>query len=377
MVILNLKLDNIYLFNEFNVNFSYPKKLTNSLIENEFIQQQPSFRYKKLNIFIGANATGKTSLIKAIWFTLYFLTKRERETILRMINPNKDNAYIEIDLVDSLFLYRIKIKVNKIELENGNIDNELKVAYVKLELKDKDSYESRVADLDNAIYVFNDYREALDEIDINSSWRTALPARKSAFDEISFLKVPKELEDEYTNTLYNVLNTLDPSITSVFKSSDSDDAYVIVHENSKNIILQEGTKLSTISLLSSGTKYGISIANMMYSIKHHLNGIYLIDEQFSYVNADVEAAILSTMVSNLGPNEQIFFTTHNTKLLNMSFPTHSLYFMKKEIVDGKSNITIDCASYYENRNNVSVKNMFENDAFGTTPKLDNIFNIGE
>ena len=119
------------------------------------------------------------------------------------------------------------------------------------------------------------------------------------------------------------------------------------------------------------------IANMMYSIKHHLNGIYLVDEQFSYVNSDVEAAILSTMVSMLGENEQIFFTSHNSSILALSLPLHSLYFMKKDIIDGKSNITIDCASVYENRNNVSAKNMFDNDAFGTSPKLDKIYNIGD
>ncbi len=59
MVILNLKLNNVLGFNDFIVNFSYPRKLNRSAIENKNLKDIPSFRYKKLNLFIGSNATGK------------------------------------------------------------------------------------------------------------------------------------------------------------------------------------------------------------------------------------------------------------------------------------------------------------------------------
>ena len=51
MVILNLELNHILAFNDFIVNFSYPRKLNRSAIENENLQDIPSFRYKKLNWF--------------------------------------------------------------------------------------------------------------------------------------------------------------------------------------------------------------------------------------------------------------------------------------------------------------------------------------
>ena len=62
MVILNLELNHILAFNDFIVNFSYPRKLNRSAIENENLQDIPSFRYKKLNLFIGSNATKKNNL---------------------------------------------------------------------------------------------------------------------------------------------------------------------------------------------------------------------------------------------------------------------------------------------------------------------------
>jgi len=116
---------------------------------------------------------------------------------------------------------------------------------------------------------------------------------------------------------------------------------------------------------------------MMFSIKHHQNGIYLIDEQFSYVNSDIEAAMLSTMVSMLNSNEQIFFTTHNMDILCLGFPFHSFYFMKKEKIAGKQKIIINCGSEVENRNNVSPKTIVDNDLFLTSPDLNKIFELVE
>ena len=66
MIVLNVILKNILGFSDFNINFSYPKKIVNSIIENEHLAGRPNFRYKKVVLLMGANATGKTSLGKAL-----------------------------------------------------------------------------------------------------------------------------------------------------------------------------------------------------------------------------------------------------------------------------------------------------------------------
>ena len=35
MIVLNLMLDGIYGFNDFTINFTYPKKIVNSIVERE------------------------------------------------------------------------------------------------------------------------------------------------------------------------------------------------------------------------------------------------------------------------------------------------------------------------------------------------------
>lgn len=52
MVILHLKLNNIYNFNDFEIDFSHPGKEADSLIEYEHIHNFPNFRYKKVNIIM-------------------------------------------------------------------------------------------------------------------------------------------------------------------------------------------------------------------------------------------------------------------------------------------------------------------------------------
>ena len=60
MIVLDVKLNNILGFTDFNINFSYPKKIVNSIIENEHLAGRPNFRYKKVVLLMGANAPSKT-----------------------------------------------------------------------------------------------------------------------------------------------------------------------------------------------------------------------------------------------------------------------------------------------------------------------------
>lgn len=66
MILMGLSLDGIYGFHNFTINFSYPKKIVNSIIDAEHLKGRERFRYKKAVILMGANATGKTSLGRAL-----------------------------------------------------------------------------------------------------------------------------------------------------------------------------------------------------------------------------------------------------------------------------------------------------------------------
>ena len=46
MILMDMKVDNLYALNDFHMNMSYPKKIVNSSIPNEFLEDRKNFRYK-------------------------------------------------------------------------------------------------------------------------------------------------------------------------------------------------------------------------------------------------------------------------------------------------------------------------------------------
>ena len=83
------------------------------------------------------------------------------------------------------------------------------------------------------------------------------------------------------------------------------------------------------------------------------------------------------MISLLGDCEQLFFTTHNSEVLLLSYPLHSFMFLGKRKEDEQIVIKTICASDVEKRNNVVVKNLYDNDFFDISPNVSRIFEIEE
>ena len=62
MIFTRLIIDNYYCFDNTELDLTIKREVKYSTIEHEFLEQSPSFRYKRVCILSGANASGKTSL---------------------------------------------------------------------------------------------------------------------------------------------------------------------------------------------------------------------------------------------------------------------------------------------------------------------------
>ena len=92
MVIMNLHLDNFLVFNEFDLCMSYPKKIVRSTIEGEHLAGRERFRYKKVVILMGANATGKTALGRILMSIFNFIDGKEYSGIVKLIDDKRKKA---------------------------------------------------------------------------------------------------------------------------------------------------------------------------------------------------------------------------------------------------------------------------------------------
>ena len=115
MIVLNLELDNLFGFEDFKINFSYPKKVENSSIKDEFLKDRSNFRYKKVNILLGANSTGKTSIGKAMMAIFNFLNKKEIITVTQYIRDIEKTMRFSMDFIldGKNDLYRVDFKYKK------------------------------------------------------------------------------------------------------------------------------------------------------------------------------------------------------------------------------------------------------------------------
>lgn len=365
MIIMRVKADNILCFNDFDINMSYPKKIVNSPVENERLSERTNFRYKKVNILMGGNATGKTSLGRILMMFMNYFKDGAVARFVDMINDFSRSAHLEIDFVTmNLRLYRFTFKAgarNDNGYDNSNISIEIK----SVRINKMDSYETCAAKLDSGIKC-----EHITYDKVNTEgWSFTFP--RDITGNTPYSLVGKN--NKYLTVLEKVLKTLDPAIRKVEELKDVDNSYVIRLDN-RDVIMQDG-KIANEAILSSGTKAGIDIAYIIASAICNRHDFYYCDEIFSFVNSDLEKACLSIIIEKLGDDRQLFFTTHNSDVLDMDLPKHSYTFMKKEVREDRVDISCVYASDYLKKAEDSLKNAVENNLFCIAPELNELYDL--
>ena len=361
MIIMNCKFENLVAFDKFSINFSYPRKIVRSLIKGEHLEGKENFRYKKVNIIMGSNANGKTSFGRLLNGTLKYIVSGTEDSLIDLVNDKRKIGVISIDIVlsdkDKDYLYRFDITIEK----------EIKMLISKCLINKDDNYEICVSKLKEIDYAT--IKKELAFFRSSFSWYFTYPENRP------FLNTGKKNETLYLKLLKMTLMTLDPSIKTVNKINKIKDSYVIEFPYS-NVILQEGKGVNS-DLFSSGTKNGIDICNILYSIIKGESTLFYCDEKFTHIHSELESAFFTFMITFLKPNTQLFFTTHNTDLLDLTLPKHSFNFFNKINDNNNYSITSCNVGDYLKRNTDSVKNSYFNDVFSSLPKTDLIDNYIE
>lgn len=348
MIVMKVELDNLYGFHDFKIDFSYPKKIVNSTIPNEYLSGRPRFRYKKAVVLMGANATGKTTLGRALLRFFKFI-ETENPSYL-VIGENNGLCRISVDFVNNdYYLHRVEMQKTALARDEYRISH--KVAFIAPE----DSYESSVSKLKDAANTgFSELKNSVGQITSYFALEDDISLfDTSSIDQKLFLKVLKA-----------IIGTLDPSLSDIEKIDNVEDSYVI-KRGSQEIIIQKG-KITNKHLLSSGTIRGIDIAILLSQVMSNKTGFYYCDEHFSYIQTDLEKRIFAIMLDYLDENEQLIFTTHNLDMLELNLPKHSFAFLGRE---GSSDYLsrIMFASERIKRNTDSVRCAAVNDLFSWLP----------
>lgn len=352
MIVLNLVLKDIYGFHDFNINFSYPKKIVNSIIEHEHLEGRERFRYKKAVILMGANATGKTSLGRAMLHIFEYMTDGNPAPLYEMVSGN--TGFFCIDFVNEDYrLQRLSAQINA-------AGKEIEIQYQTADIDTMDSYERCVTKLKDQTAEAVRTANALRKLAGSIRYRFAYPEIERS------LKLTEANKNILLKTLRAVIGTLDPTLQDVSLSKDLKDTF-IVRRGGAEIIIQEG-KLLNREVLSSGTAEGIDVAIFLAAMIAKESSFYYCDEHFSYVQSDIEKRIFGIMLNYIGADEQLIFTTHNTDMLDLNLPKHSYVFLRKQLEEGTYEVSAISASDVLKRNTDSLRCAVENDMFASLPQ---------
>ncbi len=368
MILMRAKLNNFLIFENFDICTSYPKKIVDSSIEEEHLDGFPQFRYKKVIVLMGGNATGKTSLGRVLGGIFNFIYNKEYRFITSLVEDKLQPAFFSVDLVlNGSTLCRIESTIRAKENAAAQYNSDDIYVSVSLEpILKMDSYERCAKRLSAQSHPAEDnYITELEKVK-GMSWMFEYP-RDSAEIRKSSANIDMNL---YASILERTLKILDPRIVSVARVRETENTCVIFYRN-QEVVLQDGRTLPPF-VLSSGTAEGIGIAEILASMRMGLYGFYYCDEKFSHIHSDMERAFLSVFIDLLGQNHQLIFTTHNTDVLEMDLPKHSFAFLKR--TQGWDS-TVSCvfASDYIKKAGASLKNAVENDLFSSAPVVDGVF----
>ena len=373
MAIMNLCLDNFLVFNQFELCMSYPKRIVHSSIEGEHLSGRERFRYKKVVILMGVNATGKTALGRILMSIFNFIDGKEYSNITRLIDDKRKTAEFTIDLAFPSFqLYRIKGSFSALSDETDEYcSDDVTVEVWNENILPNDSYERCVERLAAKQPIIADsYIKALEQVP-KMTWYFKYPYAP----EVKLRTQIPFNSEKYRKTLEMTLKSLDPRIIGVSKVDEAvktNRTYIVQYPNCSAII-RNGTVIDS-QILSSGTVDGIGIANMITSMKLNDVSFYYYDEKFANIHSEAEKAFLSVFIDLLGPDRQLFYTTHNSDILDMELPKHSFAFMRRDEL-GENKISCIYASAYLKKNTDSLKNAVENDLFSSAPNVERILGI--
>ena len=361
---MNIKLDNFILFDNFELCTSYPKKIVDSGIGEECLKGHSNFRYKKLVILMGANATGKTAFGRILLTIFNFISKKEYSRLVSLIEDNSKKAHFSMDFVhDDKELWRIETTIDSSPRNEYRSEN-ISVKVKSVSIMSNDNYERCVERLNEKAYVENsNYIKTLELI----------PDLLWGFEFSYDLDGPMYMGNDdglFNEILKQTLKTLDPRIIDV-RSLDRD--VISVTYPHCNVIIKNGKVLDN-NILSKGTAEGIGLAVMIASMKTNRANFYYCDEKFSHIHSDAEKAFLSLLIELIGPNQQLFVTTHNMDVLDMDIPKHSFAFLRRDEEDDNK-ISCIYASEYLKKNTDSIRNAVENDVFSSSPDITGIYKL--
>lgn len=385
MVILRVACDNLYMFKNFELDFTYSRKVHHPLSQDDELFEGSRIKVRKNLIVMGANAAGKTTFGKLLCLILNFIRGNNLDDqyfSLHKIQYDKSrDASFEIEFVVNGVAYLLKASFRDFNLQQEQVFRQkIYPTYSIQKLRNKLNSSCPIETFD------------ADAKEMNIGFRSFAfsAAKPSKFDEsvrkLSFwfmLSEPisnatvyrSEVDVEF---LDKILPAIDNSVSNVRRlklavENTPTNSYQISFKNNETLVVQNGDLKTCGYRLSHGTFESIDFVFSLSVLRKGFASIFYIDERLSHMHPELEIYLARQAFLQKPKDAQLFFTTHDTELFDLNAPNTS-YVIFKRNSDGFNEAIF--VSDKLNKNDRNLRNYYENDYFDVIPDysvLDELF----
>ena len=382
MFFLSVRLDNVYMFRDFFLDFTMARKSSHFLAKHDALFEGSKIYVRKKLLILGANASGKTTFGRILCAIQNYLVGREMGPQINLLEKRYDQTkpgMFQVDFAIGEYAYRMRCVYD----ERGVKTEGLKV------VKIFPSYTNKVLckRLDDADYVTEYERPVnapvptilgktgmVSSLLLRQENETYLTKFRDGiqfsyiFSDFASTQSSLHLQ-ESVERLNHILPKIDNSVERIvsLKSEDSkliSHSYVIVFKNGQQMTIPDGDlNRADRTRLSHGTYEALQFLDFLTNVKNNPEMVAFIDEQLAHLHAELEAYLIMKALL-VQRNGQIFCTTHNPELLDLNIaPQMVLLFRRTE--DGFNE-----ALYVSDRikkNDRGFKGYYDNDFFGVLP----------
>ena len=329
MKLLKMKINDFHLFNDgIEVDFIAQQRVTEHNNEGLTKLVGSIYRQNVLGI-IGINASGKTTVLKALSFVLDLYVKQGKlNNDKYAFLSNEDRFTIEA------YFYLGEQKLIKIESTVARNQHQ------QLIFKEEKIWEKTIGEVKKSLYIFTDKQLKVVRSKENSPYLA---------DDMSIMiaqtknHAPQEIIDLISETNKNIKKTagqipiqmvgfLDKSIEYLYEEKDANHNLMIrlkFKDQDKEIYLNNHQHLEMY--LSSGTIKGLNVLAAVEKV-FKAGGILMIDEIENHFNKEIVRTIVN-FFRNERTNPEgatLVFTTHYAELLDDFERNDSIYISLKE-----------------------------------------------
>ena len=406
MLLLKLKCSNFFLFNDFTLDFTYPRKLKSEITENDEIFPSSKIKVRKHIIIMGANASGKTTLGYFLCLIYNYLIARgdgADDDLKRSVNRPDFPASFTVEFSIQKTAYRLSATFDKDGLiresltqipilDSYNIsklrhclDITTPEKYIRDEKQEEiaPGFSSYLLRLKRNEEILNHFRKNIQFWFALSAFNDD-PIGQSGLTHIDIPLISKLLPilDNSIEDIVSLVPKRPPiipikkdivseSVASLYETPDK--TYAIYFKNGQSEIVPKGdiSKI-TKERLSQGTMEAISFSTVLSYLKNANHSTVFVDECLTHMHSDLEKYLIWISFLMKKESSQLFFTTHNIGVCDLRLPTNSFLFLKREKSGTNTALWASSRLKKDDRN---FRNYYENDYFNVLPDYDDLASI--